>query len=315
MTDVVKARRGDRLQIGAPGSEGYGQRAHEELLVLRHHSLHKGSHQAFVEASRRGVWPVYEKIGARVVGDFKVVYPEGGESADHDENYRLARYSSFAHWEATRRPVDLMGDGPLASLGAEAGALRRRYQVGSKGAWFLVGIMAPDRPLHFPVLDETYQRIADLESPGAGPQPVRFDLPLPGDQLAVLRYFRIHKGVFARFNELSETGVWPLMSSMGARVLGQWRVVYPPPPAGHMSESHEYDEVLMITRYASYAHWRATRHPAMLLGDGPDVEQFNAALAERRGLTLETDATFLAGGLYHSPPTHVPALAERYRRL
>ncbi|MYF94576.1 MAG: hypothetical protein F4210_03515, partial [Holophagales bacterium] len=69
-------------------------RAGEEFLVLRHQKLQKGTHERFFELSRDGVWPIFEKIGSRVVGQWQVVHPDGGGSADFDEGYRLARYRS-----------------------------------------------------------------------------------------------------------------------------------------------------------------------------------------------------------------------------
>ena len=70
--------------------------------MLRHHKLRKGYHKAFVQASRRGVWLLYEKLGVRVVGDFKVMYPEADTADDFDESYRLAHYANYDHWKETR---------------------------------------------------------------------------------------------------------------------------------------------------------------------------------------------------------------------
>ena len=85
MSERIDARRNDTHQPG------------EEVLVLRHYKLRKGCHQAFKQASERGVWLVFEKIGTRIVGDFRVVHPDGGGSPEYDENYRLARYASYQH--------------------------------------------------------------------------------------------------------------------------------------------------------------------------------------------------------------------------
>ena len=48
-----------------------------EMLVLRHQQLRKGAHEQYYESSRDGVWPWYERIGARVTGQWLVI-PEGG---------------------------------------------------------------------------------------------------------------------------------------------------------------------------------------------------------------------------------------------
>ena len=41
------------------------------------------------------------------------------------------------------------------------------------------------------------------------PDAVTYDAPQPDDEVITLRYFKIAKGGFARFNELSVDGVWP----------------------------------------------------------------------------------------------------------
>jgi len=69
----------------------------DEVLMLRHQRLQKGAHELFYRASLFGVWPWFERLGARMTGQWQVVYPEGGGSSDFDEGYRLARYASFEH--------------------------------------------------------------------------------------------------------------------------------------------------------------------------------------------------------------------------
>jgi hypothetical protein len=244
-----------------------------------------------------------------------VVHPEGDRPRDYDESYRLARYASYAHWQDTRRPSGMMGDGPLAALGAEGGEIRRRYLMDSDGAYFLVGSMAPDVPLYFPALDEQYELAEDAAPAVHEVRPVRYDIPIPGDPIITLEYNRIPKGTFLRFLTLSRDGMWPLMSKMGARVIGQWRIVHPPEPARSITQSGDFDEVLTMTRFASHQHCEAAREPAELIGDGPDCQSFKAALAERLHLVSAGLTRFLSGDLYGSPPTYIPPLAEHYRQV
>jgi hypothetical protein len=146
------------------------------------------------------------------------------------------------------------------------------------------------------------------------PHPVRNDVAQPGEEIVTLRYFRIQKGRFDDFLRASEEGVWPYFEKLGARVVGMWKVVHPVldgQPRGE--ESPEYDEVYLMTRYASVEHWRATRDTSQHGGNGPDWEKCMEAIALRRSLTLETTITFLEGRSWANPPWFLPGLAERYR--
>ena len=71
-----------------------------------------------------------------------------------------------------------------------------------------------------------------------------------------------------------------------------WQVMYPGVGRAPASPSAEYDEVWLMTRYASLAHWQATRDMSALGGNGPDYQKAIEALALRRELTLETDLRF-----------------------
>lgn len=280
----------------------------EEVLVFRHHKIKKGYHLAFKQASERGVWLVYEKIGARVVGDFKVIYPEGGGSSEYDENYRLARYASYDHWVETRKPLEMMGDGPLLDLAQVGGSTRRQYLLGSDGAYFMTGRMIEDMPYHLPGLDEQFTRTED-EKAEAGP--VRYDIPVPGEGMAIMEYWKIRKGEFDKFDSLTRQDMLPVVSKMGARGLGIWQLIYPEPAIGE--ESDDYDEVIMVTRYASFQHWQAARFPANLIGNGPDYQAWKRARESRDELTLDHWHRFLQGDLYSSPPTYIPVLNEKYK--
>ena len=48
-------------------------RPREEVLVLRNHRLQKGGNEPFYRASRDDVWPLFERNGSRVVGQWKVL--------------------------------------------------------------------------------------------------------------------------------------------------------------------------------------------------------------------------------------------------
>ena len=63
-----------------------------------------------------------------------------------------------------------------------------------------------------------------------------------------------------------------------------------------------------MTRYASVAHWRATRDMAKLGGNGDDYRRAIMALARRAELTIATDVRFLEGPDWHNPPQYLPAM-------
>ena len=121
------------------------------FLVLRHQKLKKDGHQAFYEISRDGVWPWFEKIGARIVGQWQIVYPDGSApKQDYEEGYRLARYVSEEHWKQTRARanIGLGGDGPDSGKNTEALAERNKHLI--HGPYFLRGHMAPGGPYFLP---------------------------------------------------------------------------------------------------------------------------------------------------------------------
>ncbi len=285
-------------------------RAGEEVLVLRHYQLTKGYHQAFKEASERGVWLVYEKLGTRIVAEFKVVYPQGGDHADYDENYRLARYASYEHWVETRRPMGMMGDGPLLDLSSVGATRRNQYVLDSDGAYFMTGSMIEDMPYHLPGLDEEYDVATDDSGEG---KPVRYDIPVPGQEIAELCCWKINKGAFEEFDSLTRNGVLPVNNKMGLRSIGIWQLIYPQPAIGE--EHDDYDEVMMITRYASFEHWQASQDPVRMIGNGPDFKVMQEALAQRQSLVQDKWQRFLQGELYRSPPTYIPALRENYEQV
>ena len=140
--------------------------------------------------------------------------------------------------------------------------------------------------------------------------PVRNDVPQRGDEVLTLRYFRIKKGSFPEFLKASQEGVWPYFEKLGARVVGMWKVIHP--EVSTDKESPDYDEVWLMTRYASVEHWAASREPQKHGGNGPDWDACAAALEVRRALTLETRVQFLQGSTWESPPIFLPGLDEQF---
>jgi hypothetical protein len=291
-----------------------------EVLVLRHQELKKGEHDAYYRASRAGVWPWYEQIGTRVVGQWLVVDRDGRavNAAPSDDAYRLARYASIEHWRATRDPANIRigGNGPDRDKSLESGRDRVGVQIGSKGAYFLQGENAPDRPLFMPALSERYERILDPGAPAPGDPivAVRHEAARPGREIVELRYQRIAKGAFDRFVADTRDAVWSWEEKLGARPIGQWKVIYPDAPS-RTKESPDYDEVVTLTRYAGREHWQAMRpdRAVLLGGNGPDEQAWRAALDAQARVTRDTSVELMQGEMYYSPPIFNPALPERYR--
>jgi hypothetical protein len=140
--------------------------------------------------------------------------------------------------------------------------------------------------------------------------PVRNNVAVPGNEVAVLHHWRVKKGVYDEFRRLSEEGVWPFFEKIGARVVGMWQVIHPEIVGGGADD--DFDEVYLLTRYASVEHWKATRKAAKLGGNGPDWEKCMKALDKRHSLSFETSAQFLQGGLAPNGPYYMPALDEKY---
>jgi hypothetical protein len=155
-------------------------------------------------------------------------------------------------------------------------------------------------------------RLKQNEAATASPRPVRNDVTQPGEEISTLRYFKIKKGTFPEFLKASQEGVWPYFEKIGSRVVGMWKVVHPPVEGD--VESADYDEVYLMTRYASVAHWEASREPQKHGGNGPDWEACKKALDLRASLTLETKVTFLQGDSRNNPPMFLPGLDEKFEQ-
>ena len=142
--------------------------------------------------------------------------------------------------------------------------------------------------------------------------PVRNLPPQKGEEIVTIRYFKIKKGSFPEFLAASQNGVWPFFEKIGARIVGMWQVI-PDPEGGGITI--DYDEVYLMTRYASLEHWSATRRAAALGGDGPDFAALQAASAVRQSLTLESRVTYLKGVTGPLPPIFLPPTGERFVKV
>ncbi len=138
-------------------------------------------------------------------------------------------------------------------------------------------------------------------------RPVRNQVAQAGEEISALRYWKVRKGSYPEIRRLSEESIWPFFEKTGARIMGMWKVE---PPPGQDGPS-DYDEVYLLTRYASFAHWKATRDMVGLGGNGPDFEAAIDAVRKRQELATETRVTFLKGGSSDGRPYFMPGLGER----
>jgi hypothetical protein len=83
---------------------------------------------------------------------------------------------------------------------------------------------------------------------------------------------------------------------------------------GQSKSSNDYDEVYLSTRYASLDHWKATREPTRLGGNGPDWEKCQRGLAYRQSVTISTHVIFLKGAMAANAPLYMPGLKETYEK-
>ncbi|MFP6583606.1 MAG: hypothetical protein VCD00_13770 [Candidatus Hydrogenedentota bacterium] len=142
------------------------------------------------------------------------------------------------------------------------------------------------------------------------PIPVRNDVAQPSEPIVTKRYWKIEKGNFPEFLKVSQEGVWPFFEKIGSRVIGMWLVVHP--EETDSEGSPDYDEVYLMTQYASVEHWKATRKMAEMGGNGPDWVKAREAIAFRRSVTIETRLEFLQGSTWNNPPYYLPGLGESY---
>ena len=286
----------------------------QEMLVFRHQRLQKGGHEAYFRLSRDGVWPWFEKIGSRIVGQWKVVHPDGSaEDPEFDHGYRLARYASYDHWKATRKGHLLLGgNGPDYEKSRESLRARNHYSAGSDGAHFLEGVTASTRVYFMPALEESY--LAAGEQQSSGPLPVRNDVSWPAPEIVAVDRFDVRKGHAKSVIERGVRDVWPYLEKVGARPIGLWEEVFPPESGFEARPDH--DTVFQMMRYAGYEHWKAARPQAIarMGGDGRDYDAYRRALGLLRSATVGRRVIFLQGHMYHSPPKFMPGISEAFGR-
>jgi len=140
------------------------------------------------------------------------------------------------------------------------------------------------------------------------PVAVRNDVAQPSDEVVTIRYFRIKKGTFDQFLKVSIEGVWPYFEKIGTRPIGMWKVIEPENVEGLPKSNKDYDEVYLMTRYATVEHWKATREATLLGGNGPDWEKCRNALAVRQSLTISSTVQFLKGSMAPGGPFFMPGL-------
>ena len=131
-----------------------------EVVTLRYFKIESGKFPEFLAASRDGVWPYFEKIGARVIGMWRVIPPPAArpEARDYDEVYLATRYASVEHWAATRDTVAHGGNGPDWDACKRALDYRESVTLESH-VTFLEGELAPGGPYFMPGLPEKYERV------------------------------------------------------------------------------------------------------------------------------------------------------------
>jgi hypothetical protein len=165
-----------------------------------------------------------------------------------------------------------------------------------------------------PSLDAQTRGAVRAPDEAGKPHPVRNQVAQPGDEIITIRYFRIKKGSFDQFLKASREDIWPYFDKIGARIVGMWRVFEAEGVEGQTKPSPDYDEVYLSTRYAGLDHWKATRDPVSLGGNGPDWEKCQRGLATRRDLTISTNVIFLKGAMAANPPLFMPSLNEIFEK-
>ncbi len=129
----------------------------EEIVTIRYWKIRKGGYPQFLAASQRGIWPFFEKIGARILGMWLVIPPPDGKPAspDYDEVYLTTRYASLDHWAATRDAAAMGGDGPDYAELQKALAVRQSLTLETK-VTFLKGATGPLGPVFMPGTGEKF---------------------------------------------------------------------------------------------------------------------------------------------------------------
>ena len=282
------------------------RRGQPESVMMRHAYLKDGAYQHWYKQSSSKVWPWFERLGAHIIGDFEIVYPEGEDpTPKQDGALRFARYTSYEHWQATRPAnaassgetggsVSLAGIGPLFYDNNNGLNSRREVSQGSRGGLFLQGYMAQNNPIYMPGLGEHYAAIDEPRGMGAEPVAVRLGPARARDEILSLYYHGIKKESFEEIHAISRNQIRPYAEKVGVRPVGQWKVLYL--PGSSAEESTDYDEVYTLLRYSSYEHFSSFRDDLISLGDnGPEFEQILNGTDLANRLTVFQSVEFLRG--------------------
>lgn len=125
----------------------------DEIVTIRYFKIKKGTFDQFLKASQEDVWPFFDKIGARVIGMWKVMPVEGAkDNPEYDEVYLSTRYASMEHWRATRDMAKLGGNGPDYVKCQQGLAIRDSLTIETH-VIFLKGAMKGDLPRFMPGLE------------------------------------------------------------------------------------------------------------------------------------------------------------------
>jgi hypothetical protein len=229
---------------------------------------------------------------------------------------------------ATRTPLSrLGGNGPAFDKGLQGVGDRANLEIRTNRVYFLEGKVAPGGPYFTPAMRERYELVdAGQRPPVSDPDiPVRLDVAQPSEEIVELRYQRIQKEAYGQFIDATQANIWPWEEKLGARPIGQWKVIYPKGFGLDLNqfmqfltvENPDYDEIVTMTRYASIAHYDAMApdKSVYLGGNGPDWQAWRSAYEGQRKLIISTTVEIIQGFLYNSPPVYLPGLPERYRRV
>ncbi len=100
------------------------------IATQRTFKIRKGAFPEFHRLSAQGVWPYFERIGARIIGMWLVTEDEREKpSPDFDTVVLVTRYENREHWHATRTPVALGGEGPMWDRCRDALEKRRALTI------------------------------------------------------------------------------------------------------------------------------------------------------------------------------------------
>ena len=70
----------------------------------------------------------------------------------------MTRYASYEHWQATRNPIALGGDGPDYRAAMEAYEARQTLTQ-ETSVLFLQGYLFPNPPMYGPQMNERYRTL------------------------------------------------------------------------------------------------------------------------------------------------------------